>query len=101
MKEIPKKDLAYFSINEHKEVVEPGIYNINIGASSRDIKLVGEYSHPNGDKYKGFEDENGFQTFPRIIILNNGIETEIFFKLFSFAPLTTIPRREASPIPAK
>ena len=30
----------------------------------------------NGDKYKGFEDENGFQTFPRIIILNNGIETE-------------------------
>lgn len=46
---IEKKNLAYFSINDHKEVVEPGIYKISIGASSRDIRLIGEYTHPNED----------------------------------------------------
>ncbi len=46
---ISKKELSYFSINEHKEVIEPGTYNIMIGASSRDIKLIGEYTHPNED----------------------------------------------------
>lgn len=46
---INKEQLAYYSINERKEVVEPGIYKISVGASSRDIRLTGEHTHPNDD----------------------------------------------------
>ncbi len=35
---VPVKELAYYNVDKKEWVVEPGIYNFNIGTSSRDIK---------------------------------------------------------------
>lgn len=44
--EVDKTDaFAYYSINLHERFIEPGAYEILIGASSRDIRLKGEYIH--------------------------------------------------------
>ncbi len=37
------EELGYFNINIRKMFVEPGVYDILIGASSRDIRLNGKY----------------------------------------------------------
>lgn len=37
--EIPVKDLAYWSNEQHQWIVEPGNYELRIGASSRDLSL--------------------------------------------------------------
>ena len=38
--ELPVKELAYYNVEQKQWTVEPGIYNIKIGNSSRDIKEV-------------------------------------------------------------
>ena len=39
-----QKDLAYWDAASHKFVVEPGVYNVEVGASSADIRLKGEFT---------------------------------------------------------
>ncbi len=41
--DITEKQLAYYNISLHEWVCEPGSYAILVGASSRDIRLTGEY----------------------------------------------------------
>ncbi len=41
---VPLKDLAYWDVATHKFVVEPGLYNVEVGASSADIRLKGEFT---------------------------------------------------------
>lgn len=43
--EISNEDLAYYNTTLDKWVVEPGTYEILIGASSQDIRLTGEYKY--------------------------------------------------------
>ena len=43
--EISNEELAYYNTMLDKWVTEPGSYDILIGASSRDIRLTGEYKY--------------------------------------------------------
>ena len=38
--EIPVADIAYFNMSLHDWVVENGVYDVHIAASSRDIRLT-------------------------------------------------------------
>lgn len=37
---VPVSDLGYYNIMLHKNITEPGLYNVMVGSSSRDIRFV-------------------------------------------------------------
>lgn len=43
--------LSYYNTSLNKWVVEPGVFDILIGASSRDIRLRGEYMYDKECEY--------------------------------------------------
>lgn len=49
--DITDEDLAYYNVSLHKWVVENGRYNILIGSSSRDIRLIGSLIYNDNDAY--------------------------------------------------
>lgn len=57
--EFSKEYLGYYSTNLRKIFIEPGTYKILVGSSSRDIRLSGEYQHPNVEPHY-FMQPNGY-----------------------------------------
>ena len=48
---IKDNQLAYYNLSLRKWIVEPGTYDLLIGASSQDIRLRGEYVYDKGCEY--------------------------------------------------